>query len=85
MNNKGVQMKKIRFLAGAAFGAAVQYLVDPVSGAARRASLGEKVSLQVQELTGSVADQVRSKQGFLAGILSPVIDRLPQTDSSRVS
>ncbi len=65
-------MNRIRFLMGAAFGAAVQYLADPTSGAARRAVLGEKVSLQVRELTGSVADQVRPRQGFLAGILSPV-------------
>lgn len=69
-------MNRIRFLAGAAVGAAVQYLADPKSGAARRASLGEKVSVQMQELSKSVADQVGSRQGFLAGLLSPVIDRL---------
>lgn len=65
-------MNRIRFLMGAAFGAAVQYLVDPRSGAARRAVLGERVSLQMRELTGSIADQVRPRQGFLAGILSSV-------------
>lgn len=76
-------MNRIRFLVGAAFGAAVQYLADPRSGAARRARLGEKVSLQAQELTGSVANQVRSRPGFLAGMLNPVVDRLQQTINHR--
>jgi hypothetical protein len=39
--------KKLRFWAGAAFGAAIQYFYDPKAGQARRAVLRKKVTDRV--------------------------------------
>jgi hypothetical protein len=39
--------KKLRFWAGAAFGAAMQYFYDPKAGQARRADLRKKITDRV--------------------------------------
>lgn len=63
-------MNRIRFLAGAAVGAAAQYLLDPRSGPARRAALGKRVAAQTQEVAKSI------DTGFVSGLLTPLTDRV---------
>lgn len=43
----GKLRKKLRFWAGAAFGAAMQYFYDPKAGQARRAALRQKIAVRV--------------------------------------
>lgn len=72
-------LNRIRFLAGAFVGATAQFLLDPKSGPSRRTNLSRKVSGQAQE----IADQLRSSNGFLAGLLGPAVrDRLPAAASA---
>jgi hypothetical protein len=47
--------KKLRFWAGAAFGAAIQYLYDPKAGQARRALLQQKITDRVLDATDGLA------------------------------
>ena len=74
--------KKIRFWAGAAFGAALQYFYDPKAGQARRALLRQKVTDRLLD----------AKDDLVAGNGAPIgrIDHLrlwrmePRRTASRV-
>lgn len=63
-------MNRIRFLAGACAGAAAQYLLDPRSGPARRAALGERLAFQAREVAKTI------DRGFVKGLLAPLTDRV---------
>lgn len=65
-------MRFLRLLLAAGIGAAVAYLMDPVSGRSRRARLADQAASRVRRSGDEVAARVRYEMGRAKGVVHEV-------------